>query len=352
MCIMKTVTASTKRFMILIMALLVTASVTAQKQQHMTFDGVPIDGKLETFIKRMVAANYKYARYDDIREKYFKGKVKFLDNMEPDWIEVDYDKKNKYVYCVTLSSYKDYGNYFKVKELLLNKYPSATYKETFYKYDVIESCQDYRVLYLTIPQIGMITMREGLGMNEEEILLLSFKDEINSKKYDTNKNTGYGMRISNRSLSSYISCVTGAFLYVDENREVKISIIDDDRRVDVCPEGMDRINILKLLNNDCGPEEKAIINAYVYSVVCEDIPKNTILVTKSRIERIQKRYKELQQQELQAQQQQQRKEMVQASILMYLISGMFSKSNSNDIPPTTNDMILNPSKYNEYYYGR
>ena len=348
---MKTVTASTKRFMILMMALMITASVSAQ--QHMTFDGVPINGKVETFTKRLIAANhnYKYVRNQG-GNSFLKGKVQILDDMEADFV-IPNCNDGKFVYAVTISSFKNFGNYNKIKNLLINKYPSAVCRETFYKYDVIESNQDFKKCYLTIPSLGVITITEGLGMDETEELTIVFEDEINSKKYNPSRYSRESPIVKTLSLKPYVNCVDNAVLYEKENKEIEITIVNGGKKNKILPQSMDGINLKKLIQGNASQNDKStIINAYIYSVVSENSPENTVIVTQTRMERIQHNYTEYQAQKLQEQQHKQKIEMIQAGILMYLLKGMFSKTNEKDIPPTGNDKILNPDKYTDYYYGR
>ena len=357
---MKTVTASTKRFMILIMALLVTASVTAQKLQHMTFDGIPITGTYAAFTKKLMA-NKKYK----LEDNSFVGVSSDLGI--PCDIQVIYTNDTERVWglCIALHDEHIYGNYEKIKNRIFKKVrannPSnVSMKENLYQFDnnngfwhISKACQisvggkgEVRLLVNTCSsesylEIAYISAFDASYEKNDHRFLHPFDptcgDIDNTKYYVVPK-----MKSVKTCLLTEDPCSSDVFVCGRDNinNSYKIQPIENDKKI--------ILDLVKISDKEIISD---IMDMYVNSVVSTNPSENVVTVTDSRMEGIVNSYIN-NKKKLQAQQQQQRKEMVQASILMYLISGMFSKTNSNDIPPTTNDMILNPSKYNEYYYGR
>lgn len=340
---MKTVTASTKRFIILMMALMITASVSAQ--QHMTFDGVPINGKVETFTKRLVAANYK--NHDAI--------------IHGDWCPLKGKPKGMYGLTVGLKPYSDEGNVYGL-EILLGKnaayydrikayfeklYPTAEVDDKMY-IDI----DDYKNREKTyIRQCSFSVSGKGLirmWSNHNGDLSIEIIDEYNSNKYDPDLFDN-GRIIPLPGIPKINNCL----ITYNEFEKDMITGEYDGQTFYLNPSGDDSYLIdWVLAGKEPIADRDAILSAYIISVLQEVNVENTVITTRNRLEPIRKRYQELQAQKLQEQQHKQKIEMIQAGILMYLIKGMFSKTNEKDIPPTGNDKIQNPDKYNNYYYGR
>ena len=268
-----------------------TIFISAQEPnvKHLTFDGIPLDGSYQMFKKKLQAKGYKYVKENEETSiPCFWGKpAGFLDKEVGLFIRYSQDKSQK-VGGVTAVLYDfEHFDYNAISNYHERTNKGATAVETVYRYDELPDFGRIdKEKVITIPGKGTITVTIGADMDDVETIFVVFKDAVNASDLYDDEDEGDPSNSSTESLASYVSCANGCVLTYCDGTTV-ISGAYNGRKFRIQPKDEDGQIIYKLMRYNNNQEVKStLLNTYVYSVVRDNLPENTIAVTSKRMEKV------------------------------------------------------------------
>ncbi len=273
---------------LLLLAVLVFSSVGLSAQGHLLFDGIPIDGSYSSFLKKLQTARYKYVKEnEETSVPVLWGKSKDIGGYDVGVTVFYKPDETKLVTGVSAIHYEKDKKWLSLKadgvrDYLRKTYPSATFTETRYLYDETpEFGSTDRECVITVPGKGTITVSEGTDMDDNLALTVYYHDALNN----------FGRRSKDAFLTSYdlspfVSCAIGCTL---DERESSLEIRGkyNGRSFVIEPVDKDCQLLRELMAYNNNKDVKAsLLNAYVYSVVRNNLPANTHMVTSQRMEKV------------------------------------------------------------------
>lgn len=257
--------------------------------KHLTFDGIPLDGSYQMFKKKLLAKGYKYVKEnEETSMPCVWGKpAGFLDKEVGLFIRYNRDKSQTVggvtavLYDFDKYDYEMIGNYHE----RTNK--GATAVETVYRYDELPDFGRIdKEKIITIPGKGTITVTKGADMDDVESVTVAFEDAVNVRNLYDEDDECDPSRSTSESLTPYVSCASNCVI-ADVDCNTLISGVYNGRKFRIQPKDEDGQIIYKLMRYNNNQEVKStLLNTYVYSVVRDNLPENTVVVTMKRMEKV------------------------------------------------------------------
>lgn len=276
-----------KVFRMALLAMMLMGAAAVSAQVHLTFDGIPLDGSYQMFKKKLLAKGYKYAKEnEETSSPAIWGKPPgFLDREVGLFVRYSNDR-NQTVGGVTAVMYEfNKFDYEALSNYHTRTNKGATSVATYYKYDETPDMErvDHEVV-VTIPNRGTVTVWDGVDMDENPVLTVEFRDAQNIQlielpDYKDPAPVTY-------DIARFVSCASGCKLSVI-NYVMELSGNYNGRKFRIQARDSDKDILAQLMDYNNNQEVKStLLNTYVYSVVRDNLPENTIAVTSKRMEKV------------------------------------------------------------------
>lgn len=267
---------------------------TVLAQQHLPFNGIPIDGRYESFRQRLIRSGFKYLKEnEETSSPLFEGSLAGLRGI-PFGLYVLSGERSDVVTEVSAYYYPESEaelplKYDRLVNYIGTLYPTAKCVQYKYVYDETpEFGGRFKDCTFTVKGndggiLGTICVAHETDMDENQVLTVSFVDHANMTRYGRK---GRKMEPRQYDLSGYVDCASRCRIDIGYyGTEIFCTYNGRDYRF--LAEGQDENLLKELMFYQNDKDVKAsLLNTYVYSIVRNGIPEKTTFVSTSRMEKV------------------------------------------------------------------